>query len=99
MNVVSVNKDIGCLITLDDLAALDLSEVEETVILPGRTMACDTDIKNVFSRDGVGRLVRRGPDRLTVDGKMSNSMTPEEVIEVEIEAFTELIEEINGLGM
>lgn len=99
VNVVSVNKDIGCLITLDDLEALDLSEIEETVILPGRTMACDTDIKNVFSRDGVGRLVRRGPDRLTVDGEMSISMTPEEVIEVEIEAFTELIEEINALGM
>ncbi len=99
VNVVPVNKDIGCLITIQDLMDLDLTDVKETVILPGRTMACDSDIKKALSRDGVRRLVRRGPDRLTVDGEMSISMTPEEVIEVEVEAFTDLIEEINGLGV
>ena len=99
VNVVPVNKDIGCLITIQDLMGLDLTDVKETVILPGRTMACDSDIKKALSRDGVRRLVRRGPDRLTVDGEMSISMTPEEVIEVEVEAFTDLIEEINGLGV
>jgi len=99
VNVIAVKKDIGCLITIQDLLALDLSSVKETVILPGRTMAFDPEIKRVLSRDGVRRLVRRGPDRLTVDGEMSISMTPEEVIEVEVEAFTELIDEINGLGV
>jgi len=99
VNVVPVEKDIGCLITLDDLMALDLAEVKETVILPGRSLACDSDIRQAFSRDGVDRLVRRGPDRLSVDGEMSISMSPEEVIEVEIDAFTELIEEINALGL
>lgn len=99
VNVVAVDKEIGCLITIQDLIALDLAEVQETVILPGRTMAFDPEIRKVLSRDGVSRLVRRGPDRLTVDGEMSISMTPEEVIEVEVEAFTELIEEINGLGV
>ncbi len=99
VNVVPVNKDIGCLITIQDLINLDLSEVKETVILPGRAMACDSDIRKALSRDGVARLVRRGPDRLTVDGEMSISMTPEEVMEVEVEAFTDLIEEINGLGV
>jgi len=99
VNVVPVNKDIGCLITIQDLLDLDLSTVKETVILPGRTMAFDPEIRKVLSRDGVSRLVRRGPDRLTVDGEMSISMTPEEVIEVEVEAFTELIEEINALGV
>jgi methanogenesis marker radical SAM protein len=99
VNVVSVKKDIGCLITIQDLMDLDLSDVKETVILPGRAMACDSDIKKALSSDGVARLVRRGPDRLTVDGEMSISMTPEEVIEVEVEAFTDLIEEINALGV
>ncbi|MCP1391753.1 MAG: methyl coenzyme M reductase-arginine methyltransferase Mmp10, partial [Methanothrix harundinacea] len=99
VNVVSVNKDIGCLITIQDLVELDLSEVKETVILPGRALACDSDIKKALTRDGVRRLIRRGPDRLTVDGEMSISMTPEEVIEAEVEAFTDLIEEINALGV
>ncbi len=99
VNVVAVDKDIGCLITIRDLLTLDLADVKETVILPGRTMAFDPEMRKVLSRDGVARLVRRGPDRLTVDGEMSISMTPEEVIEAEVEAFTELIEEINGLGV
>ena len=35
---------------------------------------------------------------LTVDGEMSISMTKDEVISKEIEAFTELIQMINVLG-
>ncbi|MEA2045856.1 MAG: methanogenesis-associated radical SAM protein, partial [Euryarchaeota archaeon] len=99
VNVVSVGQDIGCLITIEDLKELDLGELKETVILPGRTLACDSDIRQVLTRDGVDRLIRRGPDRLTVDGEMSVSMTPREVIEVEVEGFTDLIEEINALGV
>jgi len=99
VNVVDVAKDIGCLITIDDIMALDLSEVEETVFIPGRAFVHDTELKEVLCRDGVDRLVRRGPDRLTVDGEMSISMTKKEVIEFEIEAFTELIDHINAIGL
>jgi len=99
VNVVEVNKDIGCLITIDDIKALDLSTVKETVFIPGRAFVHDTELKEVLSRDGVDRLIRRGPDRLTVDGEMSISMTKEEVIQFEISAFSELIDHINAIGL
>jgi methanogenesis marker radical SAM protein len=98
VNVVAVRKDVGCLITLEDLQELDLSEVKDTVIMPGRTMAFDPEIRRALGRDGRDRLVRRGPDRLTADGEMSISMSPQEILDLEVEAFTELIEEINALG-
>ncbi|MBN1323600.1 MAG: methyl coenzyme M reductase-arginine methyltransferase Mmp10 [Methanotrichaceae archaeon] len=99
VNVVAVKKEIGCLITIEDLDELDLSEVKETAILPGRIMAHDMDVRRALTRDGVDRLIRRGPDQLTVDGEMSISMTPEEVLDWEVEAFDELIEMINALGV
>jgi methanogenesis marker radical SAM protein len=99
VNVVDVNKDIGCLITIEDIKALDLSTVKETVFIPGRAFVHDTELKEVLSRDGVDRLVRRGPDRLTVDGEMSISMTKEEVIQFEISAFSEFIDHINAIGL
>ncbi len=98
VNVVPVKKDIGCLITIEDIKALDLSKVKETVLFPGRAFVYDPEIKKILSGDGVERLVRRGPDMLTVDGEMSISMTKEEVLAREIEAFTELIQMINILG-
>lgn len=99
VNVVSTRKDVGCLMTLEDLADLDLSYVKRTVVLPGRMLAHEKDIKRALSIDGLDRLVIRGPDRLSVDGEMSISMTPEEVLDLEIEAFSELIDEINALGV
>ena len=99
VNVVGVGKDIGCLITIEDIMALDLAEVKETVLIPGRAFVHDTEIKTVLSGDGVDRLVRRGPDRLTVDGEMSISMTREEVIRFEVSAFTDLIDHINAVGL
>jgi methanogenesis marker radical SAM protein len=99
VNVIAVDKDVGCLMTLNDLDDLDLSQVKETVIIPGRMLAYDKEIHAALSRDGKDRLVRRGPDRLTVDGEMSISMTTREVLDVELEAFAELIEEINALGV
>lgn len=98
VNVVPVRKDIGCLITIEDIKALDLSQVKETVFFPGRAFVHDPEIKKILSGDGIDRLVRRGPDLLTVDGEMSISMTKEEVLAREIEAFTELIRIINVLG-
>ncbi len=98
VNVVPVRKDVGCLITIDDIKALDVSQIKETVFFPGRAFVHDPEIKKILSSDGIDRLVRRGPDMLTVDGEMSISMTKDEVIAKEIEAFTELIQMINVLG-
>lgn len=99
VNVIPTAKDVGCLMTLEDLTGIDLGDVKETVIIPGRMLAHDKDINKALSRDGKDRLVRRGPDRLTVDGEMSISMTAREVLDIELEAFKELIEEINALGV
>jgi len=85
VNVVPLKKDIGCLITIDDFKNLDLSEVTETVFIPGRAFAHDMEIKEALKRDGVDRIVRRGPERLSVDGEMSIGMTREKVLELEIE--------------
>jgi len=98
VNVVSVKKDIGCLITIEDIKSLDLNQIKDTVFFPGRAFVHDPEIKKILSGDGKDRLVRRGPDMLTVDGKMSISMTREEVISREVEALTELIQMINVLG-
>ncbi|MCO5381724.1 MAG: methyl coenzyme M reductase-arginine methyltransferase Mmp10 [Methanosarcina barkeri] len=99
VNIVSPKKDIGCLITIEDFKTLDLSEVNETVFIPGRAFVHDMEVKETLKRDGVDRLVRRGPECLSVDGEMSIGMTREEVLELEIENFTELIEQINSLGL
>jgi len=99
VNVVAVNKDVGCLITIEDFMNLDLSDIKDTVIIPGRTLAHEKEIKKALGRDGRDRIVARGPDRLTVDGEMSISMTKAEVLEIEMEAFGELIEAINALGV
>jgi len=98
VNVIPVKKDIGCLITIEDIKALDISQIKETVFFPGRAFVHDPQIKKILTNDGKDRLVRRGPDMLTVDGEMSISMTKDEVISKEIEAFTELIQMINVLG-
>ncbi len=98
VNAIPVKKDIGCLITIEDIKALDLSRIKETVFFPGRAFIHDPEIKKILSSDGTDRLVRRGPDLLTVDGEMSISMTRDEVLAREIEAFTEFIQTINILG-
>ncbi len=98
VNVVPVKKDIGCLITIDDIMELDLSQIKETVFFPGRAFVHDPEIKKILAADGIERLVRRGPDLLTVDGEMSISMTKEEVIAIETKAFSEFIQTINVLG-
>ena len=99
VNVVGLDKDIGCLITIDDFQNLDLAAVKDTVIIPGRTMAHEKEIKKALCRDGRDRIVARGPDQLTVDGEMSISMSQQEVLDLEMEAFAELIAAINALGV
>jgi methanogenesis marker radical SAM protein len=99
VNVVAAGKDIGCLITIEDLRALDLTDVKETVIIPGRAFVHDPEAKKMLSRDGIDRFVRRGPDMLSYDGEMSIGMTKKEVLDFEIKQFTELIQEINAIGL
>ncbi|MGP8336869.1 MAG: methyl coenzyme M reductase-arginine methyltransferase Mmp10 [Methanosarcinaceae archaeon] len=99
VNIVPVDKDVGCLITIGDIKALDLSDVKDTVIIPGRAFVHDPELKEVLSRDGIDRFVRRGEETLTVDGEMSIGMTKEEVLELEINKFTELINQINAIGL
>ncbi|MDR2967381.1 MAG: methyl coenzyme M reductase-arginine methyltransferase Mmp10 [Methanobacteriaceae archaeon] len=99
VNVVACEKDIACLITKEDLKAIDLSEVKESVIIPGRSFIHQIDAEEIFSSDGVDRLVGRGPEKLSVDGEMSGTLTEENVIEKELESFRELVEAINFFGM
>lgn len=99
VNVVPVEKEIACLITKKDLEEIDLSEVKESVILPGRSFVHQLDAERILSADGVDRLVGRGPDTLTVDGELSGTLTDENVIERELEDFNELVEAINFFGM
>lgn len=99
VNVVNTEKEIACLITIDDIKELDLSELQETVIIPGRALVHDREAEEILRSDGVYRIVRRGPEQLTVDGEMSIHLTRDEVLKTEIEAFNELIRLINAIGI
>ncbi|MEN6591812.1 MAG: methyl coenzyme M reductase-arginine methyltransferase Mmp10 [Methanobacterium sp.] len=99
VNVVAANKDIGCLITQKDLEEVDLKDVKETVMIPGRAFVHDRKAEEVLSRDGVGRIVARGPDKLSVDGEMSGTLSREDVLKTELIAFQDLIEAINFFGV
>jgi len=98
VNVVATKKEIGNLITLEDFEKLALKNIKDRVIIPGMVLAHDRDILRALQRDGKRRLVFRGPDELTVVSERSIYITPEEVLEKEIEAFTGLITQINDLG-
>ena len=99
VNVVAVDKDIGCLITQKDLENTDLKEIKETVLIPGRAFVHDKKAEEILSRDGVERLVARGPEKLSVDGEMSGTLSKEDVLKTELIAFQDLIEAINFFGV
>lgn len=99
VNVVAVEKEIACLITKEDLEKLDLSEIKQAVILPGRSFVHQLDAERILSADGTERIVGRGPDTLTVDGELSIDMTDENVIERELEQFNDLVDAVNFFGM
>lgn len=99
VNVVAVDQDIGCLITQKDLEEVDFSQLKETVILPGRAFVHDKVAEDILSSDGVDRIVTRGPDKLTVDGEMSGTLSREDVLKQELISFEELIEAINFFGV
>jgi NifB/MoaA-like Fe-S oxidoreductase len=46
----------------------------------------------------VYRIVRRGPEQLTVDGEMSIGLSREDVLQSEVDGFTELLRTINAVG-
>jgi NifB/MoaA-like Fe-S oxidoreductase len=98
VNVVNTEKEIACLITLDDIQKLNLEGMEETVIIPGRAMVHDKAVADVLRADGVYRIVRRGPEQLTVDGEMSIGLNRDEVLKSEVDGFTELLRTIDAVG-
>lgn len=99
VNVVATQQEIACLITEEDLRQIDLSEVKDTVIIPGRCFVHDMVAEEIFRKDGVFRLIHRGPDMLTADGEMSGTLTKEDVLKQELFAIEDLIELINYMGV
>ena len=99
VNVVAVDQDIGCLITQKDLEEVDFSQLKETVVIPGRAYVHDRIAEEILSSDGVDRMVTRGPDKLSVDGEMSGTLSREDVLKSELIAFEDLIGAINFFGV
>jgi methanogenesis marker radical SAM protein len=98
VHVAGVEKEIACLITREDLEDLNPADLKKLVVLPGRAFVHDREAHTILSRDGVDRMVIRGPDMLTADAETSMGMTRNEVLFLEIEAFSELIQLINRFG-
>jgi methanogenesis marker radical SAM protein len=98
VRVVPVEKEIACLITRDDLVQLDLSILDELVIIPGRAFVHDREAQEILGRDGVRRTILRGPETLTADSETSMGMSRESVLLMEMEGFSDLIRLINRYG-
>ena len=96
--VISVQKEIACLITIDDLRNLDMSKLEPVVIIPGRAFVHDSEVQDVLSSDGIDREVIRGPEMLTADAETSMGMTRNQVLAMEMDGFADLIRTINLYG-
>ncbi|MDD1678770.1 MAG: methyl coenzyme M reductase-arginine methyltransferase Mmp10 [Methanomicrobiales archaeon] len=96
--VIPVRKEIACLITRDDLESIDLSTLEDTVILPGRAFVHDREAEKILSSDGHPREVVRGPDTLTADAETSMGMDRTQVLDMELQHIADLIRTINRYG-
>ena len=96
--VTPVTKEIACLITIDDFYNLDLSALEPVVIIPGRAFVHDAEVQEVLQKDGSDREILRGPEMLTADAETSMGMTQEQVLEMEMDGFADLIRMINRYG-
>lgn len=99
INVIPTEQEIACLITEQDLREIDLEEVKDSVIIPGRCFVHDMVAEEIFRQDGKFRLIKRGPDLLTADGEMSGTLTKNDVLKQELYAFEDLIELINYIGV
>ena len=91
--VISADKEIACLVTIDDLKKLAGGEFSSTVIIPGRAFVFLPEAEQVLDRHVV-----YGPEMLTADGETSMGMTEEGVLTMELEGFTALIQMINQYG-
>jgi len=98
VTVLPVEKEIACLITRDDLSALDLRQLDTLVVIPGRAFVHDREAEKILCRDGVQRTIVRGPETLTADAETSMGMTREGVLMMELEGFAGLIQLINRYG-
>jgi len=96
--VVDAKKEIACLITIEDLAALTGNLPADPVIIPGRAFVHDREAEEVLSGGGTPREVLRGPDCLTADAETSMGMSRNEVLALEMEGFSTLIQTINRYG-
>ncbi|HEX7467949.1 MAG TPA: methanogenesis-associated radical SAM protein, partial [Methanobacterium sp.] len=82
-----------------DLENVDLKELTETVLIPGRALVHDKMAHDILSRDGIDRIVARGPEKLSVDGEMSGTLSREDVLKKELIAFEDLLEAVNFFGV
>ncbi|PWR75178.1 methyl coenzyme M reductase-arginine methyltransferase Mmp10 [Methanospirillum stamsii] len=96
--VIQVEKEIADLIIIDDLKRLPISDLPETLIIPGRSFVHIREAEEILSSDGNVRTIIRGPDMLTADGETSMGMTRDEVLELELDGFRTLINLINQWG-
>lgn len=95
-NVIAVDKEISCLITIDDFSGIESSDLEELVVIPGRAFVHDMELQQLL---GMGHRIIRGPEMLTADAETSMGMNRNGVLNMEIEGFSELINTINRNGV
>ena len=81
-----------------DLEALDLGEMDDLVVIPGRAFVHDRDAERILTSDGKERTVLRGPEMLTADAETSMGMGRDGVLLMELEGFAGLITLINRYG-
>ena len=98
VNVLPTKKEIACLITADDLEDLDLGDMDDLVVIPGRAFVHDHEAERILTADGKERTVLRGPETLTADAETSMGMGRDAVLLMELEGFAGLISLINRYG-
>lgn len=94
VNIVAVDKEIGDLITREDLEVVELDEVKEKVILPGGALVHDKVASEIFNKDGTNRKILRGPASLffmDIEG-----VNLKDLLEFEMKSFKSLIGQINS---
>ncbi|MCX6686690.1 MAG: methyl coenzyme M reductase-arginine methyltransferase Mmp10 [Methanoregula sp.] len=97
-DVIALEKEIACLITIEDLKTLDPATLDSTIILPGRAFVYIREAQEVLSSDGTERNVVWGPEVLTADAETSMGMTRDQVLAMEMNGFADLIRTINMYG-
>jgi methanogenesis marker radical SAM protein len=94
VNVIGVSKEIGDLITYEDLYEVDLDEVKENIIIPGGALVHQKVADDIFRRDGRKRTVIRGPSALFFYELDTNDDI--DLLQFELKSFYALIDKINS---